>query len=203
MSDPGVEYDKLFDHDYDGIREYDNPMPKWWVYMFVLCTIFAFPYVLHYHYGHGTTVLGALEAEQAAYAEKLMTTYGDLQPDEPTLLQFMDDELAMVGMSSLFKGKCASCHLADGSGSVGPNLTDDHYLNVKQVTDIADIVSNGLVTKGMPAWKDKLTETQVVLLSSYVAQMRRQPIPGKPAQGETIPPWPPTPPREETPAPAE
>ena len=144
--------DKLFDHEYDGIREYDNPMPAWWVWMFVLSVLFAFPYVLWYHIGNGPSILDALEAEQAAYAEKLLATYGDLSVDEPTILRMMEDENAMLAMKGLFKGKCSQCHLADGSGSVGPNLTDDHWKNVKGVVDIAEVIRTGITTKGMPAW---------------------------------------------------
>jgi cytochrome c oxidase cbb3-type subunit 3 len=197
MSHQEAERDKLFDHEYDGIREYDNPMPKWWIALFVLSVVICPPYVLHYHFGKGPSIHDSLESERAAYAEQLMATYGDLQPDEPTLLTYMDDDLAMVGMAGLFKGKCAQCHLADGSGSVGPNLTDDSWINVKQITDIPRILSNGLPIKGMPAWQDRLTQTQIVLLSSYVAQLSRNPIPGKEAQGEPVPVWTAAPPPAE------
>ncbi len=182
--------DKLFDHEYDGIREYDNPMPAWWVWMFVLSVLFAFPYVLWYHIGNGPSILDALEAEQAAYAEKLLATYGDLSVDEPTILRMMEDENAMLAMKGLFKGKCSQCHLADGSGSVGPNLTDDHWKNVKGVVDIAEVIRTGITTKGMPAWGDQFTETQLVLVSSYVAHLRNTPLDGKAPEGDPIPAWP-------------
>jgi cytochrome c oxidase cbb3-type subunit 3 len=105
----------------------------------------------------------------------------------------------MTGMAGLFRGKCAQCHLADGSGNVGPNLTDDSWINVRTVTDIPKLLQEGVVTKGMPAWGDQLTETQIVLLSSYVAQLSRNPVAGKEPQGDPIPPWPAAPP---TPPPA-
>ncbi len=203
MSDPThephePEPDKLFDHEYDGIREYDNPMPRWWLVIFAISIVLAFPYALYYHFGDGPSIFDQLNSEIAAYADQLMTTYGELQSDESTILQYMGDDVAMTGMAGLFKGKCASCHLADGSGSVGPNLTDDRWINVKQVTDISGILKEGVVTKGMPAWKDKLTETQIVLLSSYVARLRDQPVDGKPAQGDPIAPWPEAPPMPAT-----
>jgi cytochrome c oxidase cbb3-type subunit 3 len=184
------ERDKLFDHEYDGIREYDNPMPKWWIYIFLGTAIFCYPYIIYYHFGQGPSVHDQLEAERQAYAQQLLATYGDLQPDESTLVQYMHDDVAMTGMAGLFKGKCAQCHLADGSGSVGPNLTDDRWIHVKQITDIADILTEGKAGKGMPAWGDRLTQTQIVLLSSYVAQLSAKPVPGKEPQGDPIAPWP-------------
>lgn len=185
-----VERDKLFDHAYDGIREYDNPMPGWWVWMFWLTIIFCIPYVMWYHIGLGPSVEDDYQGELAAYAQQLMETYGELEPDEATILRFMDDPVAMTGMSGLFKSKCAQCHLADGSGNVGPNLTDDQWINVKELTDIYTILQEGVVAKGMPKWEGKLTKTEMVLLSAYVAQLRRDPLPGRPAQGSKIPPWP-------------
>ncbi|RMG47927.1 MAG: cytochrome C oxidase Cbb3 [Acidobacteria bacterium] len=190
MSSREPERDKLFDHDYDGIREYDNPLPRWWVFIFVGTILFCFPYVVYYHFTPGRTIYDALDREVAAYADKLLATYGELTPDEDTILRFMDDDVAMTGMASLFKGRCAQCHLADGSGNVGPNLTDDSWIHVKTLTDIPRVIKNGVPLKGMPAWGERLTDTQIVLLSAYVARLRRNPVPGKAPQGEVIPPWP-------------
>lgn len=182
--------DQVFDHEYDGIKEYDNPMPRWWVYIFAGTCLFVFPYIVYYHFGQGPSVHDKLDAEIAAYAEQLMATYGELEPDVPTLVRYMQDDVAMTGMAGLFKGKCAQCHQADGSGNVGPNLTDEHYVNIAQIVDIPELITNGLATKGMPAWGDRLTETQIVLLSSYVARLRDNPVPGKPPEGEIIASWP-------------
>lgn len=187
MSESGP--DRLFDHEFDGIREYDNPLPRWWTTIFALTVVVAFPYVLYYHVGAGPSVHDAYEAEKIAYANRLLATYGELSPDQPTLLRLADDELAMTAMAGLFRGKCATCHLADGSGNVGPNLTDDRWIHVKGITDLHRVISAGVADKGMPAWKDQLTATQVVLLASYVARLAEQPLPGKAPQGEPIGPW--------------
>jgi cytochrome c oxidase cbb3-type subunit 3 len=188
-AEPSRERDRVFDHEYDGIREYDNPMPAWWVWIFAASIIFCFPYVMWYHLGAGPSIHDGYEGELAAYAAQLLETYGELEPDAPTILSFMDDDVAMAGMASLFKSKCAQCHLADGSGSVGPNLTDDSWINVKTLTDIPNVITTGVDKKGMPRWGDTLTKTQIVLISSYVARLRGHPVPGKAPQGEIIPPW--------------
>lgn len=190
MTNADFDRDKLMDHDYDGIKEYDNPMPGWWVWIFVVCVLFSFPYIMWYHLGEGPSVEEQYEAELAAFAAQLLETYGTLEPDEATILKYMDDDVAMTGMGSLFKSKCAQCHLADGGGNIGPNLTDDHWLNIKAITDLPAFLEAGKPEKGMPAWGGQLTQTQIVLLSSYVARLRRAPVPGKAPQGDVIPPWP-------------
>jgi cytochrome c oxidase cbb3-type subunit 3 len=189
MTDNG----RVLDHDYDGIREYDNPLPGWWVFVFWATVLFCFPYFLRYHFGEGETIFAAYEAEQAEHAERLLATYGALEPDAPTIVSFARDELAMAGMASLFRSKCAQCHRADGSGMVGPNLTDDRWLHVKQVEDIFGVLEKGVVLKGMPSWKDQLSKTQLVLMAAYVASLRAAPVTGpagKEPQGEPISPWP-------------
>ncbi|MCA9290725.1 MAG: c-type cytochrome [Phycisphaerales bacterium] len=205
MDDAPIDESLVLDHEYDGIREYDNPLPGWWVWIFALSIVYAVPYFMWYHMGDGASIEQNYEAELAAYAEHLIATYGELEPDEATILHYMNDETAMVGMAGLFKGKCAQCHLADGRGNVGPNLTDHAYKNVKVITDIPDIITNGVIAKGMPEWGSALSKTQIVLLSAYVAHLRGMNVPGGKApepEARVIDPWPAPPPPEPAPDPA-
>ena len=179
----------LMDHEYDGIREYDNPLPAWWTWTWIATIVLCIPYVGWYHIGQGPSLDDKYEAELAAFATKLVETYGDLEADFETIARFMHDDQAMMGMASQFKGKCSQCHLDDGSGMSGPNLTDDAWLHVKQLTDIVNVIQNGVPAKGMPAWGDQFTNTQVVLMAAYVASLREDPKDGKEAQGSVIPSW--------------
>ncbi len=189
-----TEYDPseplLMTHEYDGIREFDNPLPGWWRALFWISILFCGPYALWYHFGNGVSIQGEYQQELADQADRLIQTYGKLTPDEKTLLRFMDDKIAMAGMGALFRAKCAQCHNADGSGNVGPNLTDDSWINVKTLTDLPTVIANGVAAKGMPSWKGQLADTQIVLLGSYVAQLRLHPVAGKAPQGNPIPAWP-------------
>lgn len=195
MTDTGPNEDRLMSHSYDGIMEYDNPMPGWWVWMFTASIIFCVPYVMWYHLGAGPSIYEKLDAELAAYDEFLLDLYGELEPDEETILHYAGDEAAMKAMGGVFDGKCALCHNKDGGGggNAGANLTDDSWIHVATITDIAEVLTNGRPVQGMPAWKDQLTETQIVLLSSYVAHLQKYPVPppgGKEPQGERVEPWP-------------
>jgi len=191
------ERDPLLDHEYDGIREFDNPLPGWWVWIFWITILFCIPYIMWYHIGLGPSIHDRYERELAAYAEQLMATYGDLEPDDATIRRFMDDSVAMTGMASLFRSRCAQCHLSDGSGSVGSNLTDAHWLHVRTLPDIYSVIAKGVPDRGMPGWEETLSPTQLVLLSSYVAQLGRNPKPGRPPEGAIRSPWPPLPPDDD------
>jgi cytochrome c oxidase cbb3-type subunit III len=187
------EEDLLLNHEYDGILEYDNPLPGWWIWLFIGSIIFCLPYVMWYHLGQGASVLEKYEHELAAYNEALLQQFGLLEGDQATLLKHMEDQVALASMAPLFKGKCAQCHRADGSGDIGPNLTDESWIHGKLITDIPPIIQQGVLDKGMPAWASKLSQTEIVLLSSYVAALRNHPIvppAGKEAQGTPIEPWP-------------
>ena len=89
-------------------------------------------------------------------------------------MKYKDDAEWMAYANSVFLTNCQSCHGPDGSGVVGPNLTDDYYQNVKKITDIAKVIKNGAGTGSMPAWKARLHPNEIVLMAAYVAESARQ-----------------------------
>ncbi|MEO1128979.1 MAG: cbb3-type cytochrome c oxidase N-terminal domain-containing protein [Planctomycetota bacterium] len=182
--------EKLLDHEYDGIREYDNPTPGWWHLLFWGGIVFAVVYGLWIHGSiFGTSPEQRWFLAEQAYNEKLFGELGTLENDALTLRQMANDEKWMALGSSIFVSNCAQCHLADGGGLTGPNLTDDHYKNVKEMTDLYDIVTNGISALGMPAWDTRLGQNQRVLVAAYVATMRGNNIPGKAPEGDIAPEW--------------
>ena len=103
--------DQVFEHEYDGIQEYDNPLPRWWVTLWALSIIFCFPYLLYYHVGAGPSIIDNLDAENAAFAARLLETYGELKIDEGTILTFCPSLHALAG------GATAAMHPDDISSS--------------------------------------------------------------------------------------
>lgn len=186
--EPAFE-ENLLDHEYDGIREYDNPLPAWWTWTWIATIVFCFPYVMWYHLGEGPSIQENLQQEQAAFAAQMVERYGELEADPATIAKFMRDEVAMAGMDNEFQANCARCHGSNAGGLSGPNLTDDSWLHVEQVTDIVDVLRTGVLEKGMPSWDGVLTDTQLVLMAAYVAQLRDDPVSGKAPQGTPQPPW--------------
>lgn len=183
--------DDLTDHSYDGIQEYDNPLPGWWTTLWALSIIFTPMYLLYYHGGgDGKSPEEAYEAERAAIFKLKFKELGDLTADRETLLEYMNDKDWLSVGKATFQANCVSCHGADGGGLVGPNLTDDHYKNVKTIEDIATVIENGAANGAMPAWRNRLSHVnQIVLTAAYVASLRGTGATGKGPEGQTIPPW--------------
>jgi cytochrome c oxidase cbb3-type subunit 3 len=178
-------------HEYDGIMEYDNPTPLWWHLIWLGSMVFSVVYLFvslqSPWFVHQTQ---RLEKAQVAEIERLFADLGDLTGDQDTIVSLMGDAQWMSFGKAVFGTHCTSCHGSDGGGGVGPNLTDDAYLNVKAITDIHSVIQNGANNGAMPAWGKRLHPNEVVLLSSYVASLRGGNLPNKGAEGEVIAPWP-------------
>lgn len=162
-------------HSYDGIEEYDNPLPSWWYWKFVLTIIFALGYLAYYPgLGNweglsGWTSVGEYEQDQMAADAK----YG------PIYAQFRDlslDEVAANPEANnmgrrIFANNCSVCHGADGKGSVGfPNLTDSDWLWGGSDEQITATLMNGRLA-AMPPWLDVLGEQGVQEAAEYVLQI--------------------------------
>jgi cytochrome c oxidase cbb3-type subunit 3 len=187
----GPSEPRILDHNYDGIREYDNPMPFWWSALFVATFLFSVPYYLYYHVGVGPTLNDNLEVEVGEFVEAQAAALGDLKPDAATILTLVQKDAKLkTGASVMFRSNCATCHGPEGGGRTGPNMSDDSYINVKQPEDLFRIIRDGVAAKGMPEWRKRFSDPQLVLLASYVASLRgTKPAEVKEAQGVPVPAW--------------
>ncbi len=155
------------------------------VILFVLLVIGAVGFLSMDHRGQVQLDQRGLTEQQSISIENL----GELTGDEQTILLYMDDEHMMQAMRGLFISQCASCHGANGAGATGPNLTDDHYLIIKNLEGIYKNIKWGSIAKGMPPWNGILSETEMVLLTAYVANLRGTSTEGKIPEGVIIEPW--------------
>lgn len=180
-------------HVYDGIQEYDNPLPGWWTWLFALSFVFSIFYGIFFHMGTpGRTIHDDYDRHSAQIFELRFAELGELTPDRATLVKYMNDPKWVNVGKVVFKTNCVSCHGADGQGVVGPNLTDDHWKSVVNIEDIARVISEGAANGAMPAWRNRMSHiNQVVLTAAYVASLRgSNPAGGKVAEGNPIPAWP-------------
>ncbi len=163
----------LTDHAYDGIQEYDNPLPGWWKWFFVITIVFSVFYWMFFHFGaSGRTMFDLLSADEAALAKKQYGTLGELTQDRATLVRFMKDNDWVSYGKSIFKTNCQSCHGPTGGGLVGPNLADAKWKNVRHIEDIMKIVNNGANNNAMPPWKQRFSDPRdVIMVSAYVASL--------------------------------
>jgi cytochrome c oxidase cbb3-type subunit 3 len=189
----GMPNDELTGHEYDGIQEFDNPLPGWWKWLFVGSIIYAFPYYAYYHFGAtGRSIEDQWAVAAAENARLQFAEIGELKPDKLTLVKYLNDPTWLGVGKSVYKTNCVSCHGAEGGGLVGPNLTDEHYKNVKTIEDMYRVINNGAGAGAMPAWQNRLDQNERILVAAYVASMRGTEPSGSPKgpEGNVIPAWP-------------
>jgi len=181
------EKDILLDHNYDGIQELDNSLPPWWKYGFYLTIVVAVIYLYRFHISHDgmssheefVAAMQQGEEEKAAYLAKSANNV-----DESTVTVLTDPN-AIASGKELFVKTCAPCHLADGGGNVGPNLTDDYWLHGGGIKDIFKSIKYGWQDKGMKSWKDDLSPKQIQELASFIKSIKgTHPVTPKAPQGD-------------------
>lgn len=181
----------VLDHNYDGIEEYDNPLPGWWTFIFVGSIAFSVVYVLYYHSNvPDRTIYDGYDRAVAANMRLQFGDMGILTIDRETIEKYMHDEKWLKFGKVVFKTNCVSCHGVNAQGVVGPNLTDNYWKHVKKLEDIGFVIRNGAAGKAMPSWKNRLHPNELVLVAAYVASLRGTNAPGKGPEGREIPPWP-------------
>ncbi len=176
----------LTDHAYDGIQEYDNPLPGWWKWFFVITIVFSPLYWMYFHLGApDRSVHDMLKADEARLAKIQYGSLGPLEQDRATLVEYMKKPSWVAYGQSIFKTNCQSCHGPAGGGLTGPNLCDGKWKNVRHIEDIMKIVNNGANNNAMPAWKQRFPETRdVIMVSAYVASLLgSNPANGKAPEG--------------------
>lgn len=164
------EEEIMFEHEYDGIRELDNNLPPWWVYGFYLTIGFAIIYLAHYH----VTKTGDLQLKE--YKKELVQADLKMQEfrkksanlvDETNVKMLSDAENIAKG-KDLFINNCAACHGNFGEGKVGPNLTDPNWIHGGSINDIFKTIKFGYPEKGMKAWKEDFSPSQINQISSFI-----------------------------------
>ncbi len=179
-------------HEYDGIREYDNPTPGWWYIIFFGSIVFSWFYYLFAQFSPMMSSPQDTWAEaQVAEYKRIFGAVGDLTNDEATLLSLTAKSDMMAVAQGMFQSNCAQCHAKDGGGINGVNLTDNHYKSVTTITDIHTIITEGAANGAMPSWRNTFSENERVLLSAYIAHLRgTTPAAPKGPEGTLIDPWP-------------
>lgn len=176
------EEEIMLDHEYDGIRELDNNLPAWWVYMFYLTILFSGVYLAYYHF-LGGNLQEAEYKEEIAIAEKHKASLANsINEANVTVLT---DEARLANGKTLYSQYCGACHGKSGEGGVGPNLTDEYWLHGGNIKDVFKTITNGVPQKGMISWKAQLSPAQIQEVSSYILSLKgSNPANAKEPQGD-------------------
>ena len=171
MSDD--QKDPLLNHEVDGIREFDNALPKWWLYGFYFTILFAVAYVVNYHV-LSTPLLGkkSIAAEYQAEMDEAARLAANRPGAAKGKVAFTDAANLAAGQA-IFEGQrnlCHTCHRKDLGGLVGPNLTDDLWRHGCSVDEMVQNVTTGFPPKGMLPFgsTQRLTDKELLQVVSYV-----------------------------------
>jgi cytochrome c oxidase cbb3-type subunit 3 len=165
--------DELLSHEADGIREFDNALPRWWLYGFYFTIAFGIVYFVNYHllprpaFGKATVA--------AEYEESVRLASAAARPAGAAVapVAVLTDAASLDKGRAIFEGPtnvCFSCHRADLGGLVGPNLTDDYWLHGCTAAQLVANIKSGFPERGMMPFGtgQRLTDDQVLQVASYV-----------------------------------
>ena len=169
----------ILDHEIDGIRELDNKLPRWWVWLFYLTTIFAVIYMVYFH------VLDVGPSQTRKYEQEMAAARGETEiaavvppggtavaaapvaADEPS-----QDPAVLARGKDVFKINCALCHGQNAEGLIGPNLCDDSWIHGATFADNLHTIREGVLAKGMISWKAVLKPADIQAVGSYIYSLR-------------------------------
>jgi len=185
-----VDRDLIKPHSFDGIQEYDNDLPRWWLTILWLSVVWSVFYIGWYH------LEGAPLGEQrlrlqiaAANEERLRNSTGPL--DESLLRELSTNPERIAKGRELFaKVQCITCHgteangIMNGNPAPGANLRDTWWIHGSDMTAIMHTITNGVLDRGMPAQKGFLSEDEIINLASFITDLARRPTSGKPHDPE-------------------
>lgn len=168
------EKDIVIDHEYDGIRELDNPVPIWFNGLFYATVVFAVVYLAVYHvFGWGLTQEQEYDREMARAdaARELYLSQAANLVDENNVEVDLSPGTVSAGQA-IYMANCAVCHGQSGEGGIGPNMSDDYWIHGGEINDIFRIVKYGVLDKGMIPWEQMLTPAQIAEVSNYIITLR-------------------------------
>lgn len=162
MSNENV--DRVLGHadECDGIEEYDNRLPTWWLGLFYFCIGWAVIYGVHYHFvgerSQAAEYLAEVEAAEARWPT----------PTAEEAVAAASGEDAVEAGKAIYATNCVGCHGPELKGGIGPDLTDAEWIHGGTLEAINKTVTDGVAEKGMLAWGPILGPAKVAQVSAFV-----------------------------------
>jgi len=177
----------ILDHNYDGIKELDNSLPPWWLYLFYATILFGVVYLVRFH------IVGDYDQEseyiqEVEIAQRAIDKYNEKAPKtdvfDMSALAVLTDEASLNRGKALYNLNCVSCHKKDGGGGIGPNLTDEYWVLGGGIKNVFNTISNGgRPGKGMVPWSKQYKLKEIQKIASYVMTLQGT-SPAEPKQAE-------------------
>lgn len=181
--------DPIRPHVYDGIQEYDKRLPNWWLYTLYITIVFWLGYWAYYEWFR---VGLSPEQEVVAAMAKIETEKLSVaQVDDASLWKMSQNPAFIAAGKATYASNCAACHLASlrGKGespaAIGPDLTDTVWIHGGKPTEVYDLITKGVLTKGMPTWGPVLGAKKITEVTAFIMSLHKEgdPIVPDPAKG--------------------
>lgn len=162
--------DHITDHDYDGIKELDNPPPRWIMLLFYITIGWAIIYGAYYFW---LKEGDHQDAEYARKSEKHDQKYQIASLSADDLVAFTDEASLVEGKQIYTDMACMACHGLNGEGNaIGPNLTDKFWIHGCDIQSVFNVIKNGVPAKGMTAFKGQISDEKIQKVASYILSMK-------------------------------
>ncbi|PIE23169.1 MAG: cytochrome oxidase subunit III [Planctomycetota bacterium] len=188
--------DEIRGHEFDGIEEYDNPLPNWWLWTFYGACIFAVAYWGYYEVFNGPNLRESYEAQVVEQNERIKVLEASQNPltEESLLVLVKDPEAVKLG-KKIFAGQggCLPCHGAklEGVPGLGVNLTDDAWKHGPRAMQIYQVIHDGVSGTSMPPHKTKLGRDRIEKVVAYLLspEVKNTNVKGRPPEGKSAAEW--------------
>lgn len=172
-------------HEYDGIKELDNPLPPWLKYIFYFSIVISVSYLILLFVFKDDSIVQKKEysIEMRAARAKNEVAGKEEAAKAATAAPMTQDQILAAGKIT-FDKICVVCHGKFGEGLVGPNFTDEYWIHGGKPEDLLKVVNEGVIEKGMLSYKSQLNKTQINNVIAYILSLQGTNPPNqKAAQG--------------------
>jgi cytochrome c oxidase cbb3-type subunit 3 len=172
-------------HEFDGIKELDNPLPPWLKYLFYVTIVISFSYLVLVFIFKDDSIIQRKEYYKEMAAAKAETEVAVKEEAGKAAAQPLTQEQILAAGKTIFDKTCLVCHGKFGEGLVGPNFTDEYWIHGGKPEDLHKVIVEGVLDKGMISYKSQLNETQINNVIAYILSLQGTNPPNQKApQGE-------------------
>lgn len=157
-------------HEFDGIKELDNPMPPWLKYLFYVTIVVSATYLIRLTVFKDETIVQRKEYNNEMAIAKAKTEKAE--KEEASTAKPMTQEQILAAGKVTFDKICYVCHGKFGEGLVGPNFTDEYWIHGNKPEDLKKVIVDGVIDKGMLSYKSQLSNKQIDQVIAYILSLQ-------------------------------